>query len=349
MDSYHGLDVSALLRGRKAVTVSAHDLVTSAPFGPDAGLPVVIWPAAGPMDLDAWCAGNRAVIDSHLRSRGAVLFRGFAVLRIEQFEAVVRTIGSDLLEYAYRSTPRTRVGGNIYTSTEYPASQTIPLHNENSYSRTWPLKIGFYCVKPSEHGGETPIADSRKVLAAIDDAVRWRFIEKGVMYVRNYGGGVDLSWQTTFQTDDRDEVERYCGRAGIEYEWRDGGRLQTRQVCPAVREHPETGEAVWFNQAHLFHVSSLDPEIREQLLAEMREEDLPRNACYGDGSPIEASALQAIRAAYHAHTVRFSWEGGDVLMLDNMLCAHGRAPFQGTRQVVVGMAQPYTDTPASQA
>ena len=48
-----------------------------------------------------------------------------------------------LLPYTYRSSPRTQVKGNVFTSTEYPADQRIPFHTEMSYTKTWPMKIGF--------------------------------------------------------------------------------------------------------------------------------------------------------------------------------------------------------------
>src|SRR5262249_42308971 len=101
----------------------------------------------------------------------------------------------------------------------------------------------------------------------------------------------------------------------------------------------------WFNQAHLFHVSSLRAELRAALLAEFGEGELPRNACYGDGSPIEAAVLDEIRAAYAKASVAFPWEEGDVVMLDNMLVAHGRRPFAGARKVVVAMAEAYSVNP----
>ena len=97
---------------------------------------------------------------------------------------------------------------------------------------------------------------------------------------------------------------------------------------------------VWFNQAHLFHISSLVPEVRESLLSLLREDEFPRNAYYGDGSPIETSVLDEIRGIYNQESIRFMWQEGDILMLDNMLTAHGRMPFSGTRKIVVGMAEP---------
>ena len=94
---------------------------------------------------------------------------------------------------------------------------------------------------------------------------------------------------------------------------------------------------VWFNQAHLFHISSLQPEVKDNLLAVLNEDELPRNTYYGDGKPIEDSVLEEIRHIYQQETVCFPWKSGDVLLLDNLLTAHGRLPFDGSRQVVVAM------------
>jgi len=232
------------------------------------------------------------------------------------------------------------VKGNIYTSTDYPASQAIFLHNENSYQQEWPLKIFFFCRRAAEAGGETPITDVRKVLARIAPEIRDRFASRRWMYVRNFGDGFGLSWQSVFQSADKAEVERHCQARGIEVEWKAGDRLRTRAVRSALSRHPKTGEPVWFNHATFFHVSTLEAGLRDSLLAEFPDGDLPANTYYGDGSPIEPEVLDHLRAAYRAETVSFSWQPGDLLMLDNMLVAHGRAPYSGDREILVGMAEP---------
>lgn len=293
--------------------------------------------AVAGLALVAWYEANRQELERLLAQQGALLLRGFSLSDSSQFGAVVRSLGQ-ALSYTYRSTPRTEVAADIYSSTEYPASESIPLHNENSYASSWPMRIAFHCVQPSPQGGATPIADSRRVHDALDPALRRRFAERGVMYVRNFGGGVDLSWQNAFQSEDRGAVEAFCRSAGIAWEWKDGGGLRTRQVCPAIRLHPQRGEAVWFNQAHLFHVSALAPAMRDSLLAAFALADLPRNACYGDGSEIEASVLDEIRGVYRQYTLAFDWRQDDVLLLDNMLYAHGREPYAGPRRIHVGMA-----------
>ena len=245
----------------------------------------------------------------------------------------------NLLDYVYRSTPRTRLGGKIYTATEYPADRSIPLHNENSYSKSWPEKIYFFSIIIADEGGETPIADSRKVYKKIDQSIKDLFEKKGVCYVRNYTPGIDLSWQEVFQTDKKTDVEKYCVEHGIELEWKTGTtELTTKQICQATLTHPVTKEKVWFNQAHLFHPSSLGKDQLESLIRELGEENLPRNALFGDGTPIDVGTLNHIREVYSQDRIKFKWQRGDIMMLDNVLMAHSREPYKGERKVAVAMS-----------
>jgi alpha-ketoglutarate-dependent taurine dioxygenase len=317
---------------RKAVSVS--DFMGEALAAPG----VIKWqPAVEGVSLSQWLETNKQSVLDKLHTTGAVLFRGFDLLSIEAFEQLLTNLSGELVDYSYRSTPRNQVSGKIYTSTHYPAHQTIALHNEMSYSRQWPTIIGFFCVQPAAVGGETPLADSRRVFAQIDPEIRKEFIRKQVMYVRNYDDdALDLSWREVFQTDSRTEVESYCRKAGMKAEWNGDKQLRTSQVCQAAIKHPLTGEMVWFNQAHLFHVSSLDDDLRSLLQSTGNE---PRNAFFGDGSEIDEATLDHIRSVYENEKVAFPWQRGDVLVLDNILKAHGRKPYRGPREIVVGMGR----------
>lgn len=292
------------------------------------------------VDAGRWLSENRTEIEADLRRYGAVLLRGFDLPTPEAFEAAVAAFSPRLMPYVERSTPRSAAGGRLMTSTEYPQDQSIPLHNELSYSHSWPARIWFYCHQPADEGGSTPIADSRRVYAAVDAGVRERFESRGVAYVRNYGGEVGMSWQEAFQTGDRSEVEAFCRRSGLEWEWRGGDRLRTRSHRPAVLRHPDTGEAVWFNQANVHHVSALAPDVRTELLSQMGEEDLPFYTVYGDGARIPDSDLDTVRRAYEEVQTSFPWRQSDLLLLDNVLTAHGRTPYRGARRILVAMTDP---------
>jgi alpha-ketoglutarate-dependent taurine dioxygenase len=285
----------------------------------------------------------RGEIERLLLRHGAILFRGFEMNAEAQFQHFIEIVGGELLPYIERSSPRTQVHGNIYTSTDHPPDQSIFLHCENSYQKSWPRKIFFYCHVAPQQGGETPIADTRRILKRISPAVRDGFERLGVMYVRNFGSGLGLSWQSVFQTEDRDIVERYCREAGIECVWRGPDKLMTRHVRSAIRQHPVTGEDLWFNHAVFFHISTLAPEAQVAIRSVLAENEFPNNTFYGDGRPIGNEVLEHLRSAYANETVCFPWVRGDILMLDNMLAAHGRRPFSGARKVLVGMTDPFSD------
>lgn len=327
---------------RKAVPLSPDQLVKFDRLAPDGDLPAVARPAAEGVDLVEWCRGHGEEVEQRLLQHGAILFRGFGLRAAEEFERLIEAISGKLLEYKERSTPRSQVYRNVYTSTEYPADQSIFPHNENSYQATFPLKLFFCCHTAPTQGGETPIVDCRRVYRRIPDAVRERFAEKQVMYVRNFGDGLGLSWQAVFQTEDRAAVEAYCRQVNMQTEWKEGNRLRIRRVLPAVARHPRTGEELWFNHATFFHVSTLPPALRETLLGSFAEEDLPNNTYYGDGSPIEPQVLDELRGIYLEERVVFPWHVGDVMLLDNMRTAHAREPYRGERKILTGMSEPCT-------
>lgn len=309
--------------------------------GPD-HLPLVVSLASDSTDVAEWCARNRDWIDAELLKVGAILFRGFAVQSVERFDEFTTTLFDERLSYDYRSTPRTVVGRNIYTATDYPPPVTIPLHNEEAYQRDWPMKLVFCCIRPAASGGQTPLALTRNVTRKIPHDVADRFRDKGVLYVRNYHDHLDLAWSTVFQTEDKAKVGAYCLSHGIEFEWKPDGNLRTRQRAQSMARHPKTGDLLWFNQAHLFHISGLEEQTREAMGNLFANEDLPRNAYFGDGSPIPVEDLEQIRSAFDTETAAFDWEPGNVLLLDNMLISHGRKPYRGERKVLAAMSEPYS-------
>jgi alpha-ketoglutarate-dependent taurine dioxygenase len=285
-----------------------------------------------------WIKENNTLLENYLLCYGGIILRDFDICSLSEFDKLVKIFCPNLSDYLYCSSPRTKLGGKIYTSTEYPAERTIPLHNEHSYFNSWPQKIFFFSVLVASKGGETPVADSRRVYKKIDNFIKGSFEKKKILYVRNYTPGIDLSWQEVFQTEKRELVEEYCNKNNIEFRWNnEGPELTTKQVCQASTKHPVSQEMVWFNQAHLFHYSALEKSDYTALINELGEDNLPRNAYYGNGDPIEIEVLEHIRKIYNEEKLKFLWQRGDIMILDNVLTAHAREPFIGNRKVAVAM------------
>jgi alpha-ketoglutarate-dependent taurine dioxygenase len=320
---------------RQAVDLPEADLVTLEPLVPGQPLPLLASPAGGEVDLTDWAGGNRDLVEERLSTHGAILFRGFGIGSVAAFERFASMLCGDLYG-EYGDLPREEEGRKIYHSTPYPPDKTILFHNESSHMPRWPTRQFFYCVLPSQSGGETPIVDGRVMLRTLPPELVRRFEEKGVVYLRNFTEGLDVPWQEFFKTDDRAAVEERCRAEGMELTWKGNG-LQTRQLCPAVTRHPRTGEAIWFNQLQLHHPACLEPEVRRSMLALFGEENLPRNVRFGDGTPIPDAVMDEISAHYWRNSVSFPWRQGNILMLDNMLVAHARNPYVGPRKIVVGM------------
>lgn len=310
------------------------------------GLPLLVEPAGGREAargleaLLALCRDEREWLRAELLKVGALLFRGYAVGGAAEFARFVRAFsGKSPLDYVGGASPRIKLDGGVYTSTEYPRHYMLSLHNELSYTYRWPEHLYFYCATPAARGGETPLGDSRALLKRIDAGVASRFRERKVRYDRRLhgGAGAGLSWRDAFETDDRAAVEDYCREGGVGFRWEADGALRTSQVRPATLRHPQTGEEVWFNQADGFHPSGMHPETYRSLISQMTEEDFPLNAYHGDGSPLDAGALEHVREVMAAEMSLFPWRAGDVLVLDNVLTAHGRMPFDGPRRVLLAM------------
>jgi alpha-ketoglutarate-dependent taurine dioxygenase len=322
----------------KAVSFPQEQLIKAEYFHPEQKLPLVIKPNVADIDLIDWSKNNRDFIESELLKHGAILFQGFNTNTVTDFENFAQAICPELFG-EYGDLPREGIGGKVYGSTPYPPDKAILFHSESSHMHRWPMKIWFYCVQPAQQRGETPIVDCRQIYQLLNPKIRERFAEKQLMYVRNYTDGLDVSWQDFFHTTDKTAVENFCHHNGIEFEWKPDNGLQTREIRQAIAKHPKTGEWVFFNQIQLHHIAYLDSSIRESLLSLFGEKNLPRNVYYGDGTSIEQSVIDEVTSVYKQAEIAFSWQKGNILMLDNMLTAHARNPYVGKRKIVVAMGE----------
>jgi alpha-ketoglutarate-dependent taurine dioxygenase len=308
-------------------------------------LPAAVEPCGDPSlsALLRLAEAERERMGETLLRTGALLFRGWRAESLEDFSAFVSALSGTEARFGYAggASPRKGLGGKgLYSSTEYPPDMWLGLHNELSYAGVQPRRLFFFCQVAPQTGGETTLADGRRILAALHPELVEEFRSRGLKYIRNLSPvpGSGYGWPDAFETGDAAEAEARAGALGAQVGWRAGGVMRVGQVRPATAFHPETGEEVWFNQADGFHPSALDPSAyAEQLALCGSEEEFRLNVTFADGGSIPLAALHHIREVLRAQTIRHRWREGDIVVLDNHLTAHGRAPFSGPRKIALAM------------
>jgi hypothetical protein len=290
----------------------------------------------------AWLAEHRAPLREALLGHGAVFLRGLPVRSTQDFAAARDALFGSRAAYREKATPRSDFGEGVYSSTDLPPAQPIRPHNENSYTLSFPGLLLFGCLAAPAEGGATPVADVRSVLSNLPTALVDRFRRTGWRLERGYYEHISLGWRTAFALDTREGVERYCAAHAIGYAWDEQDGLHTVQVRSATLRHPLTGQEVWFNHTAFWSEWSLDAAIREVLLDEFGQGGLPFRTSLGDGTPLTSEDVALLNDAYERATVRRRWEPGDLLLVDNILCAHARDPLRGEREIVVAMGEPWS-------
>jgi len=291
--------------------------------------------------LAGWLRQHHDRIATAITATGAVLFRETGVRTSAEFGRVCQVLTPMLLPYIGGATPRSALEGLVYTSTEYAAQASIPLHCEATYQSQVPSRIWFFCRVPPTDRGETPLGDMRRVRSRLPATLVDEFRERGLVYLTNLrdGPGFGKSWAQSYGTTDRAEVEALIREQGAEWEWRPDGGLVVRLRAPALRRHSATGAEIWTNQAVNWHPAHFGADHVHKLQAAFGDESrFPKSVMFGDGGSIPAAAIETIAAALRAEEHAFRWRRGDILLVDNEVIAHGRRPFSGERAIDVAMA-----------
>jgi alpha-ketoglutarate-dependent taurine dioxygenase len=312
---------------------------------------------AQPERIRAWLASEGRRLDATLLRHGAVLIRGFERLaQAAAFETVASALGGKTMPYIGGTSPRRTVRGHIMTATEVPHDYSIPLHQEMAYTASFPERVAFLCVTPAQQGGETTVADMREVTARLDPGVCARLTSRGGLQLRRNlplpehvrdRPGVPKAWAEVFATCDRGVAERAAAGRGWRTQWLADGSLQLwQEILPAWRVHPQTQERVWFNQLHIFSPHAALRWARRDgrhALAARLEHALVHHPerlddmCHADGTPLEREDVLHVAEVFDAAAHPVCWQRGDLLLLDNLLAAHGRRQYAGERRILAAL------------
>jgi len=290
-------------------------------------------------DAPGWAAAHRDALRAAVAEHGSLLVRGLGLRNAVETEAVFRRLAALTTEReAFAS--RHSYSPGVYASSKWPPNQPMCMHHELSYLLEFPSLMLFACLAAPIAGGATTVADAASVLDALPAGLVERFERVGWLLIRNYNNEIGATIAEAFGTDHRSAVESYCRANAIEFEWKGDGALRTWQRRSAIMRHPLTARRCWFNQIAFLNEWTMDPELREYLVDVYGEDGLPFDTRFGNGDAISADVVQSINEVYEANTAREPWQSGDLMLVDNVRCAHARERFEEPREVLVAMADP---------
>lgn len=322
------------LKSVKAQSLDCDKVINISPMVNVHKFPIMVVSELLGMDLNNWFKQNKSQIDELIVSKGAVLFKNFNLKNKEDFAKFIKeVIDLKSLSYVNRTSPRFSVAENVYTSTTQPATEIIHFHSENSYSKNPPRYLLFFCVNPAQTGGETPLADNRIVLKNISTQLKHKFLEKGILYKRRVNESLGLGWKEIFQVETKLEVEKQCKENDIDFNW-DGESLNLYWTGTAISPHLKSNEEIWMNHAFFFHKLSYSQTLLDVIES---DNELPFLTYFGDGSEISEDEYFELKSAYDKAKVEFSWEKGDLLLVDNYLISHSRNSYTGDREILVSI------------
>jgi alpha-ketoglutarate-dependent taurine dioxygenase len=296
---------------------------------------------SGGPDAAGWAAVHRHELAEALRLHGALHVTGLAVATAADLAAIRDALGGALGGAPVEPfAARVDLGHGVWSPPEWAADREQCLHHEEAYGLSFPALLLLACLAPARSGGQLLLGDTRAVLAALPADLADRFRVAGWRLERTFRPHFGLPLAAAFGTSDRAAVERACAERLIACEWQPDGVLHLSRRRSAVVTHPVTGDECWFNDVGFFSGWAVDAAERKLLVSAFGQRGLPFDAGFGDGRALPEADYRAILTAYEKALVRVPWQAGDLVLVDNLLTAHGREPYTGSWDVAVAPADP---------
>ncbi|PXF44520.1 Clavaminate synthase-like protein [Gracilariopsis chorda] len=312
--------------------------------------PLLITPPSSQPDLRTspeavveYLRNNRYHVFDLLKNYAVLHFCDFAAQNStpETFARIVEdSLGLPNFPYELGNAVRTAiVGDRVFTANESPPEKPIPFHHELAQTPNYPAKLLFYCERPADTGGETPVLLSRAVYNDLQKE-HPDFLQKlekhGVVYSRvmtphdRPHSAIGRGWRGTFRVNSRSEAEDVLSKRGYHFEWiEDGEDSPLKEISPVLPAVIDTeGGKSFFNQ-----IAAVWGGWRDEL---NKPEDCVRA---GDGSPLDPVSLDALVSIMNRHRVAVPWKRGDFMLIDNMQAQHSRGTFTGRRRVLASLAK----------
>ncbi|MDB5662471.1 MAG: hypothetical protein JWN59_809, partial [Sphingomonas bacterium] len=318
-------------------------------------IPTLDLRAASPrIDLSGEPLG-RAMFDV-IDREGALLVRT-AMSQASDLAAFLSAIGHQpFASYVGGTSIRSEpVAPNVFKSTEMPPDVTIPLHQEMAYVAAIPDYITLFCSAAATDQQKTNLTgDMVEFTRTLADWVFQKYRGRKARlrrFLPPRGTSTGLNrmrrcWNDVIGTSDRDEARVIAAQRNWDLRWTDDDFVELLQEpFPFFREHPIHGE-VWCTQAFAYlpvvqaYLAQIDGRVDDldRMRAALKEApEMLDTAVFEDGTPLDDEDALFIHKRLEGQTHRLALEQGELLILDNILRAHGRSPFNGTRKIFVAL------------
>jgi hypothetical protein len=293
----------------------------------------------------AWFVEHREQILDALDRFGVVYFRGFGP-DSQRFEAIADVIAPTTMPYLGGVSPRRYVHGSVFTANDAPGPLPVVQHHELSYHGSTPRYLFFYCDLKPESGGATPTSCGKRygrTMDALHRRVMDELEEKGVVFIRNFTAANFKSWEVTWQTSDRAELEQRLRANDTEFEWLSDTWLRTRQRRAAIVRDPLTRQRILYASINIWQRGFVERVNKVYDLPQPEDDVMlqPFATVFGDGSEIPNDFVARMDQVYDEQKVITPYQNGDFMILNNFIAAHGKTPWTGTdRRVYVTMREP---------
>ncbi|MCI5046323.1 MAG: TauD/TfdA family dioxygenase [Aquisalinus sp.] len=302
-----------------------------------AAFPAIFGDTQSGQSLAETMAAHKAAVTEQVEQVGAVLFRGYDVQSVEDFDKAVMAFDAPNFPYkeSLSNAVRVNLTERVFTANEAPPHISIFLHHEMAQTPIYPSKLFFYCDIAAEEGGATPLCRSDILLEQLAEKAP-AFVQaleaRGVRYKTvmppndDAQSGLGRSWRSTLTADTTEQAEARLRQLDYSWEWQAGEVLVvTTPRLDAVKTLAD-GRKVFFNQ----------------LIAAFRgwkdeRNDPSKSITFGDGSRIDPDDMAIAIQLSDDLSFDMNWQKGDVVLVDNFIVMHGRRPFEGKRRVLASL------------
>jgi len=302
-------------------------------------------------------ADNAMELKNKMQRHGAVIFRNFDLMKEQDgFQQMYGALGMNVcLDPLHSVSARPTVDGKknspVYEAVNKESRKNffIGMHNEFVGTRA-PRAAAFCCFKAAEVGGEFLVADGRRIFTDLKPDIVEELHQRGIRYsvtelpffgwVYNLPEMIQPAVMSGLKTAASTAINAKVD-FNVDLRWDEGGydsvkMLQARAPSqPAIVLHPTTGEPTWFCNVHS-HSAKLRKDRESKYGAERFEDGASQinksDMFYGDDGNINDDVLDHLDEVTIKNLKSVKMSEGDVVLLDNYKCMHGRDVFDGTRK-----------------